>query len=493
MPHEVDVLVVGCGNAALCSALAAHQAGATVMTLEKSPRDKRGGNGIFTGGLVRFAYGDIDGVRTVVDMTDEEANRYDVGTYTSDDFFEDVASLGGYRADPDLLDTLTSSSLETMQWLRSLGVPFAPSLGLHAFQDGDKIVFRGNAPVEVSGGGLGLVEHLAKTAEAAGIQMEYDARATALTRSGERWDVTYRQAGIEHTVSAGAVVLASGGFEANRRMRAQYLGPGWDLAKVRGSEFNTGDGHRLAESVGAAMAGHWSGCHATPWDAEAPMTGDRKLLHAFTRHSYIFGVMVNAEGVRFVDEGQDLETHTYAKFGREILAQPGAIAYQIFDADGFGRLRNEYASRGTTHIEAPTLPELATKLGLGDRMVDTIEEYNAATDSSLEFDAGKKDGKSTRGLPLPKSNWATPVVKGPFHAYPVTCGITFTYGGLKVDAGANVIDEYGDQINGLFAAGEILGGLFYHNYPTATGITTGAVFGKTAGTHAADRASTHRA
>ncbi len=219
------------------------------------------------------------------------------------------------------------------------------------------------------------------------------------------------------------------------------------------------------------------------------MTGDRKMLHAFTRHSYIFGVMLNSDGVRFVDEGQDLETHTYAKFGREILAQPGAIAYQIFDADGFERLRGEYASRGTTHIEAPTLDGLAEKLGLGDRMLQTIEAYNAATDDSLPFDPGVKDGKTTRDLPLPKSNWAVPIAKGPFHAYPVTCGITFTYGGLKVDSEASVMDEYGDPIEGLFAAGEILGGLFYHNYPTATGITTGAVFGKTAGTRAAALAS----
>jgi tricarballylate dehydrogenase len=486
---EVDAVVVGCGNAALCSAVAAGQEGARVLVLERAPRQKRGGNGIFTAGLVRFAYGGMEDIRTLVEVSDEEAAGLEVGSYRAADFFEDVARLGDYLADPDLLEALTTRSLPTMQWLRSVGVRFLPSFGLHAYRSGGKTFWRGNAPVEISGGGVGLVSHLVGVVEKQGTVIEYEARAVDLRRQGDRWVVTFGRGGERYEVDAAAVVLACGGFEANARMRAQYLGPGWDLARVRGTEFNTGDGLGLAFGVGAAGTGHWSGCHATPTDAETPRYGDRQLLHTFTRHSYNFGIMVNREGRRFVDEGQDLETHTYAKFGREILVQPGGTAYQIFDAMGAKHVRDEYWTGHASRLSADTLEQLAELTGVGPRLVETVREYNAST-TDVAFDATTKDGKRTEGLTLPKSNWALPLTDPPFYAFPVVCGITFTYGGLRIDSNANVMDENDQPLPGLFAAGEIIGGIFYHNYPTATGITTGAVFGRTAGMNAAAFAGT---
>jgi tricarballylate dehydrogenase len=486
-----DVVVVGCGNAALCAAVAAQEGGTRVLVLERAPVDKRGGNGIFTGGLVRFAYDGLDDLRQLADITEDESEKLDVGRYDAATFYDDVASLGDYLADPDLLDALTSRSFPTMRWLRELGLRFIPSLGMHAHEVNGKIHFRGNAPLEIVGGGLGLVTFLVELAGKRGVEIRYDARAVGLARTdgGRRWRVSVNSGPDVTTTS---VVIACGGFEANAAMRAQYLGPGWDLARVRGSEYNTGDGIRLAQGVGAALVGNWSGCHATPTDAQTPRFGDRKLLHTFTRHSYHFGIMVNRHGQRFVDEAQDLETHTYARFGREILRQPGGIAYQIFDSVGEKLLREEYRNRYATHESADTIAELGAKLGLSEAFVRTVEDYNAAL-TDVPFDPAVKDGKGTRGLYPPKSNWAIPIAEPPFHAFPVVCGITFTYGGLCISAEANVCDEDGADIPGLFAAGEIIGGLFYHNYPTATGITTGAVFGRTAGTGAARHALAARA
>jgi tricarballylate dehydrogenase len=475
-----DVIVIGCGNAALCAAASAMEEGADVLVLERAPESKRGGNGIFTAGLVRFAYDGIESIQQLAEIPEEEAATLDVGSYPASRFFDDVASLGDYLADPDVLDALTSGSFPTMLWLKSLGVRFIPSYGMHAKEHEGKIHFRGNAPLEISGGGLGLVEHMVKVVERKGGDIWYSSRAVGLERSEYGWAVSVSQPDAMRTVEARSVVFASGGFEANPSMRAQYLGPGWDLARVRGTEFNTGDGIKLAESVGAALTGNWSCCHATPTDAATPRTGDRVLLHTFTRHSYNFGIMVNREGRRFTDEAENYETHTYARFGREILKQPGGEAVQIFDATGAELVREEYWSGVATRIQADTLPELAEKLGLGETFLETVQSYN---DSVLDapFDPKTLDGKGTQGITPPKSNWAVPIEKPPFYGFPVVCGITFTYGGLKISGDANVLDEEGRELPGLFAAGEIIGGLWYNNYPTATGITTGAVFGRKAG------------
>jgi tricarballylate dehydrogenase len=291
----------------------------------------------------------------------------------------------------------------------------------------------------------------------------------------------------EDVFDADAVVLAAGGFESNPAWRARYLGPGWDLARVRGTRFNTGDGIRMGIDVGAATRGHWSGCHAVGWDANAPEFGDLAVGDGFQKHSYPFGIMVNTRGLRFVDEGADFRNFTYAKYGQEILRQPGQIAWQIFDAKVKHLLRDEYRIRQVTKFSADTLAALASRLDGVDAtaLCRTVQDFNAAVDTATPFDPTRKDGRATRGIELPKSNWANALDTPPFEAYAVTCGITFTFGGLHVNAGAHVIAEDGEPIPGLYGAGELVGGLFYFNYPGGTGLTSGSVFGRVAGAAAA--------
>jgi tricarballylate dehydrogenase len=302
--------------------------------------------------------------------------------------------------------------------------------------------------------------------------------------------VRYRRGDELGALEAPAVVLACGGFEANAEMRTRYLGPGWELAKVRGTRFNTGDGIAMALAVGAMPHGNWSGCHAVGWDRNAPEFGDLAVGDAFQKHSYPFGIMVNARGERFVDEGADLRNYTYAKYGHEVLKQPQQFAWQVFDAKVVHLLRDEYRIRQITKASAATLEELAAKLEGVDpnRFLETVRAFNAAVRTDVPFDPNVKDGRGTAGIAPPKSNWATPLDTPPFEAYQVTCGITFTFGGLRIDDGGRVLDTDLAPIPGLYSAGELVGGLFYFNYPGGTGLMSGAVFGRLAGTSAAQAA-----
>jgi tricarballylate dehydrogenase len=281
-------------------------------------------------------------------------------------------------------------------------------------------------------------------------------------------------------------VLASGGFEANAEWRTRYLGPGWDLAKVRGTRFNTGDGIRMALDAGAMPYGNWSGCHAVGWDRNAPEFGDLDVGDGFQKHSYPFGIMVNGRGRRFVDEGADFRNYTYAKYGRAILEQPGQFAWQVFDHKVVHLLRDEYRIKRVTKVSAATLEDLAGKLEDVDAQgfLAEVGAYNAAVNTGVAFNPNIKDGRGTRGLALEKSNWANTIDTPPFEAYAVTCGITFTFGGLRIDDDGAVINTDGVPIRGLYAAGELVGGLFYFNYPGGTGLMSGAVFGRIAGNSA---------
>jgi tricarballylate dehydrogenase len=269
-------------------------------------------------------------------------------------------------------------------------------------------------------------------------------------------------------------------------MRAAYLGPQWDVAKVRGTPYNTGEVLRIALESGAQPYGNWSGCHAIAWDAAAPPTGDRELTNLLSKQSYPLGIVVNKYAQRFIDEGADFRNYTYAKYGAEVLRQPGALAYQLFDAKTEPLLRqDEYSAPGVSRYEATTIRDLGQKLGMNaDALERTVEEFNAAVQSGA-FDPTIKDGKGTHGLRPPKSNWAQALDSPPFYGFAVTCGITFTFGGLRVDADSRVLDQMGLPIQGLHAAGELVGGLFYHNYPGGSGLMAGAVFGRRAGATAA--------
>jgi tricarballylate dehydrogenase len=483
-----DVIVVGGGNAALCAALAARESGASVLVLERSPQGERGGNSRFTAGAMRVVYDGVADIRRLIpDLTDDEVARTDFGTYTAEQFFDDMGRVTQYRTNPDLCELLVTRSRDTLLWMHAKGIRFHPIYGRQAFKVDGKFKFWGGLTVEAWGGGPALVEGLHKAAAANGIEVVHEAPARALIQDdGGVRGVRVRVGGRTVDLKARAVVLASGGFESNSEWRTRYLGPGWDLAKVRGTSFNTGDGIRMALDIGAQPYGNWSGCHAVAWDRNAPEFGDLDVGDAFQKHSYPFSIMINADGLRFVDEGADFRNYTYAKYGRVILEQPQQFAWQVFDAKTLHLLRDEYRIKRVTKIRAATLDELATKMDDVNpaQFLKTVADYNAAVRRDVAFNPNVKDGRCTTGLALPKSNWATTIDQAPFEAYAVTCGITFTFGGLRIDTSARVIDTEGKPIPGLFAAGELVGGLFYFNYPGGTGLTSGSVFGRIAGASA---------
>ncbi|HVY86957.1 MAG TPA: FAD-dependent tricarballylate dehydrogenase TcuA [Caulobacterales bacterium] len=485
-----DVVVVGGGNAALCAAISATNEGARVLLLERSPIEERGGNSAYTDGLMRTVYNGADDIRAFCpDLTDEEVAVSDFGAYTEADFFDDMARITQYRTDPDLCELLVTRSRETILWLRDQGVGFFPNYGRQAYRVNGRFKFWGGATIAVKAGGPGLVEALFKAAEKKGVSIRYNAWVRELVHdeSGVSGVVLINEQGVRETIRANAVVLACGGFEANAEWRAKYLGPGWDLAKVRGSRFNTGDGLSMALEAGAQSYGHWSGCHAVSWERNAMDFGDLTLTPQYQRHSYPFCLMVNIEGKRFVDEGADFRNYTYAKYGRAVLQQPGQVAWQVFDSKVVHLLRDEYRMRSVTKVRADTLEELADRMEDVDKaqFLATVAEFNASVKEDAAFDPNVKDGRSASSNGVVRSNWANKIDTGPFEAYAVTCGVTFTFGGVRVSTHGEVVDTGGKAIPGLFAAGEMIGGIFYHNYPGASGLTSGSVFGRLAGSGAA--------
>src|SRR5215467_8893199 len=481
-----DVVVVGGGNAALCAALSAAEQGAKVALIERASEAKRGGNSNFTGGGFRMVHhGAQDIKRIVPDLSDADIARTDFGEYSAEDYLDDVGRITHYYIDPAVAERLVKNSTDTVHWLMGRGVKFLPNYGRQAYKHEGRLKFFGGIVIYANGGGAGLVESEYRAAAKNGVAIRYATRAMALLRGPKGIEgVCIVANGSEEVIRARAIVLACGGFEANREWRARYLGPGWDMAKVRGTRYNTGDGIRMALDIGAQSYGQWSGCHAVAWERYANDFGDVNGQHsAGYRHSYPFGIMVNANGERFVDEGADFRNYTYAKYGRAVLAQPGGYAWQVFDAQVLPLLRDEYKMRGATKVRADTLQELVDKMQdvSPAGFLKTISDYNAAVKRDVKFDPNVKDGKATVGLALDKSNWANTMEQPPFEAYSVGCGITFTFGGVKIDPSAHVLDIEDRPIPGLFAAGELVGGLFYFNYPGSAGLMAGAVFGRIAG------------
>jgi tricarballylate dehydrogenase len=493
LPKSTDVVIVGAGNAALCAALAAAESTASVLVLERAPEAEAGGNSRFTAGAFRCVYDGVEDLQALMpDLTADEIANTDFGTYTEAQFFDDMGRLTEYRTDPELCEILVTRSKSTMQWMRSKGIRFAPIYGRQAFKVDGKFKFWGGLTVESWGGGPGLVDALSKSAARAGITIAYQARALSLLSDDEGVKgVRVRYQGKTTEIAAKCVVLAAGGFQANAEWRTRYMGPGWELAKVRGTRFNTGDGIRMALDIGAQPTGNWSGGHAVAWDRNAPEFGDLTVGDNFQKHNYPFSIMLNANGERFVDEGADFRNYTYAKYGRVILSQPGQFCWQVFDAKVLNLLRDEYRIKRVTKVRAETLEELVSKLDdvNPSKALETIKAYNAAVKKDVPFNPNVKDGRGTVGLAIPKSNWAIVLDTPPFEAYAVTCGLTFTFGGLKIDGSARVINTDGEVIPGLYAAGELVGGLFYFNYPGGSGLMNGAVFGRLAGTAAGQRAA----
>ena len=484
MAENADVLVVGGGNAGCCAVLAAAERGRQVLVLERGAADSPGGNTWFTAGAFRVAHDGLDDLREELDADDRHASTV-LPPYAENDFLADLERVTEGRNDQALSAALVGDSRDVLRWLHGHGLRFRLMYERQAYPDpSGRHAFWGGLAVGSTGGGQGPVEQHAAALERAGVAVRYGVRATGLLVEDGRVTGVHASGaeGAVDTFRAGSVVLAAGGFEADPQLRRRHLGEGWQRAKVRGTPLNTGDMLLAALAAGAAPGGDWSTCHSVAWDAAAPDRGDRSLTNRLTRQSYPLGVVVNTEGRRFLDEGADFRNYTYARYGAAILAQPGGTAFQVFDAETRPMLRpQEYDSPGASVVEAGTLPELAAGMGVdAGTLVATIEEFNAAIDRSVPFDPTVLDGRAAPVEP-PKSNWALPIERPPFYAFPVTCGITFTFGGLLADEHGRVLDAQRRRLPGLFVCGEMLGGLFSGNYPGGSGLTAGAVFGRRAG------------
>ena len=480
-----DIIVVGAGNAALTAALSASQSGANVLVVEKAPQAERGGNSRFSGGLFRFAYEGVSDLRRVLPgVPDDEWKGIEAPPYDGGLFEDDIMRVTLGQADKGLTNTLIQKSLPTILWMTEMGMQWQWSVLWRNEEEG-RLRFSPGAILEAKNKGVGLVAQLFSMVDKAGIRIAYGAKVTGLVQDGAGavTGVRVRAGGSTEEIPAKAVILASGGFEANTEMRARYLGPGWDRVKVRGSRFNTGETLQLALDIGAKPYGHWQGCHSTPIDAGSPDVGDLRLTDRTNRLSYPFGIMVNALGERFVDEGAEIGSYTYAKYGRIILTQPGSVAYQIFDAKTVHLLEERYETG--TPVVADSIAEVALGIGVPERtLTSTVQRFNDGVRPG-EFNPAAKDGLATEGVDPPKSNWALPLDTPPFTVYPVTGGITFTFGGLQINGQASVLDTEDVPIPGLYATGEITGGFFYENYPGGTGLMRGAVYGRIAGAEAA--------
>jgi tricarballylate dehydrogenase len=487
-----DVIVIGAGNAALAAAVSAHENGAKrVVVVEKAPREMRGGNTHWSGGVLRFAFDDPREIGELLpDVEDEFENFYDgISPYSKDDYHGDLMRVTSGRTDPVLSKVLVSNSFDTVKWMKKVGgIKMEPAITLSAVKKDNVMVWARGLVVRAEHEGVGLSRSWFATAERLGIEIRYGTAATELLigDDGRVSGVKVRDDDGISVLNAKSVVLGCGGFEANVQMRTQHIGPLVGAAKVRGTPHNQGDGLRMAMNVGAMPWGQWSGCHATPISADWGDFAPRELTDRSNRLSYVYGVMLNRKGRRFVDEGEDGALFTYAKFGRAILAEPGAKAWQIFDSRVVHLLEPRYQT--SKPITANTLEDLIEQLDFDDRAqaLATIDEYNAhAREMEDGFDPTRKDGLSSKGLALDKTNWALKIAKPPFYAYSATGGITFTFGGLKVNEQAQVIGTDWRPIKGLFCCGEMVGGLFYDNYPAGTGLVSGATFGRIAGRNAA--------
>jgi tricarballylate dehydrogenase len=480
------VIVVGAGNAALVAALAATDAGAQVTVLEKAPEAQRGGNTRYTAGLVRFAFDELSAVDELLDSDVAGNGDVTVEPYTAETFTAAIMHTSRGEADSSLTEWLVSESLDVLRWMKAHGVEFEFAQYLTT-AEGGKTVYRNGLVLQSKGGGEGLTAMEFAAVEKAGCEIRYGTAAVDLLTDGDGSVIGVRTRDSEgHTGEIfGEVVLGSGGFEANPEMRTRYLGPEWNLVKVRGVPYNTGELLDAALRVGAAAYGHWADCHAAPIDVNSPKQGTLDTGERTNRTSFLFGIAVNERGERFIDEGRDWAPQNYVAVGKTVLKQPNGVGYQLFDAKVAHLLDARYAD-ATVHT-ADTLPELALAAGIDlDAFARTVEEYNDAVDDTVPFDNTIKDGRATRDIDPPKSNWAQRIDTPPYTLYPFTGGITFTFGGLRIDHDARVLDAgTGTPIPGLYAIGEMTGGFFYHSYPAGSGLVCGSVTGRAAGKAAA--------
>jgi tricarballylate dehydrogenase len=462
--YQCDVCVVGGGIAGLSAALSAREAGASVILLEKAPAEGRGGNTRFADAQMRFPH---------------EADAYGPRDYSADDMFADLMRISRGRANEDLVRTLCDNARATADWLTALGLEWEAG---YPHTAGYRRSPRS--------GGKGLVDLLHRRLEGMGGMVSYQTAATDLLVDESRRIRGVRAhspEGVVDVSAEGGTVLACGGFQANVEMRVRYLGRFADSLILRGSRYNTGDGLRMAIEAGAAPAGQWGDYHSAVLDARSP----RIECGVTALYNYQMGIFVDRAGNRFLDEGEDFRDHTYVKFSKHIVEQAGGEAWCLFDQQAYQREEFARAWRPVgPPVIAETVEDLANRIDVpAANLAATVEGFNAAVQPG-RYDLDRLDGKRTLGITPPKSNWALPLDQPPFVAIPVTGGITFTFGGLKCDTSARVIDTRGLVMDGLYAAGEPMGEIFYFNYPGASSVIRGAVYGRIAGRHAAGRPTT---
>jgi tricarballylate dehydrogenase len=492
-----DVVVVGGGNTALCAALTAHEHGARVAMLEAAPRAERGGNSRFSGTAWRFVHNGKEHLLPLLDPGGlKEAGQCSMSPYTAEDFTRDMLEKSGGRHDRDEIRTIIEYGYDTMKWLADHGVPFKLPLNFwvsHQGKDGIQELAPG-VPVVTRDYGRGLTDAMWASAETASIDVFYSMPAHDLITDGDQILGIQARGPKEYHEFYGQVILACGGFEANPRMRRQYLGPGTELAIVRGTRFNTGTMLEKAIAAGAQAQGHWGGYHCAPQDAAAPPIGDMETLDAWERYSFPYSIMVNKSGRRFTDEGENEISLIYSKVGAAIAQEQDARAFQVFDSKVAHLISEKYKTHSTP-IQADTLEGLAEKMGVPvSSFLDTVSSFNSATESNTlsSFDAYSNDGLCTKsGFSIRKSNWALPIDKPPYTSYAVTLGITFTFGGISTNRSGQVLNNEGNVMSGLYAMGEMTGG-FYYGYAAGASLIRSSVMARIAGKHAAEEAKTTR-
>ncbi len=461
LARRYDVLVVGGGNAALSAAITARQAGASVLVLEAAPKFYRGGNTRHTRNM-RVAH--------------DAANEVLSGPYPEDEFLDDLLRVTGGETDLELARFTISQSRELWEFLTAQGVRFQPPLG------GTLSLGRTNA--FFLGGGRAMLNALYITALRLGIEVRYDAEVVDLTIEDGFFIAAAVRAngGDTYRIAAGALVAASGGFEAN----LEWLEESWGAAArnflIRGTPYNRGSVLRMLLDRGVQPVGDPTQCHAVAIDARSPKFDGGIVTRL---DCIVFGIVVNRDAARFDDEGLDFWPKRYAVWGRLIAQQEGQIAYVIIDAKATSRFMPPVFPA----IEAPNLEALAVKLELDpERLRATVARFNAATRPGT-FDPDAYDDCRTEGLTPAKSHWALPLDAPPFCAYPLRPGITFTYLGTRVDRQARLCMADGRPSANMFAAGEIMAGnVLGQGYLAGIGMTIGAVFGRVAGREAAAHA-----
>lgn len=457
----VDVLVMGGGNAALCAALMAREAGASVLLLEAAPQAWRGGNSMH--------------VRNLRCMHDAPQDVL-VEAYPEEEFWQDLLKVTGGKTDEALARLVIRASGTCRPWMHKHGVRFQPSLS------GALHVARTNA--FFMGGGKALVNAYYRSAQALGVQVRYEAPVDRLEMDGDRFVAAW--VGGER-ITARSAVVASGGFESNRDWLRQAWGQNaqgeWpaDNFLIRGTRYNTGVLLKQLMALGADTIGDATQAHMVAIDARAPLY-DGGIC---TRLDCVsLGLVLNREARRFYDEGEDFWPKRYAIWGRLVAQQPGQIGYSIIDAKAVGRFMPPVFDG----VQAESLPELAHKLGLEvAQFTATVEAYNAACHVG-QFDHTRLDDCHTEGLSPPKTHWALPLDTPPYFGYALKPGVTFTYLGLKVDASTAV--RFGGQPSpNLYAAGEVMAGnVLGQGYTAGVGMSIGTAFGRIAGARAATAA-----